>query len=246
MNAIHQGGGAAGVVVICSGGLDSVTLAHRLAAERRLGRLVSFDYGQRHRKELDFARACAERLGVAHDVIDIAATARLLSGSALTDDVAVPDGHYAEESMRVTVVPNRNAIMLSIAFGIAAAQKASAVAAAFHGGDHFIYPDCRPGFVDAFRAMEAQALDGMWTVGLEAPYVRLSKADIVRDGVALGVPYAETWSCYKGGARHCGRCGTCVERREAFHLAGAPDPTDYEDPEFWRDAVARGAATQGA
>ena len=225
-------------IVICSGGLDSVSLAHRIAAEEELVALVSFNYGQRHAKELDFAARCAERLGVPHQVIDISAIGASLGGSALTDDIAVPDGHYAEETMKVTVVPNRNAIMLSIAFGVAAARKADAVALAVHGGDHFIYPDCRPGFIDAFRTMQTHALDGYAEVDLLAPYVTVSKADIVTDGAKYGTPFAETWSCYKGGERHCGRCGTCVERREAFHLAGVEDPTDYEDPDFWKAATA--------
>jgi 7-cyano-7-deazaguanine synthase len=224
-------------IVICSGGLDSVTLAHKAAAERRLVALLSFDYGQRHVKELESAAACARRLGVGHRVVDLRSVGAALSGSALTDDVAVPDGHYAEETMRITVVPNRNAIMLAVAFGVAAAQKAGAVAAAVHGGDHFIYPDCRPGFIAAFQAMQDAALEGYADVTLWTPYVNGSKADIVADGARLSVPFAETWSCYKGGARHCGRCGTCVERREAFHLAGVDDPTEYDDPDFWRAAV---------
>jgi 7-cyano-7-deazaguanine synthase len=224
-------------IVICSGGLDSVTLAHKAAAERRLVALLSFDYGQRHVTELESAAACARRLGVAHRVVDLRSVGAALSGSALTDDVAVPDGHYAEETMKITIVPNRNAIMLAVAFGMAAAQKAGAVAAAVHGGDHFIYPDCRPGFIAAFQAMQDAALEGYADVRLWTPYVNGSKADIVRDGARLSVPFAETWSCYKGGARHCGRCGTCVERREAFHLAGVDDPTDYDDPDFWRAAV---------
>lgn len=226
-------------LVICSGGLDSVSLAHRMAAEHQLIGLISFDYGQRHKKELDFARACAARLGVPHQTIDISPIGASLTGSALTDDVEVPDGHYAEETMRVTVVPNRNAIMLAVAFGVAAAQKADAVALAVHGGDHFIYPDCRPGFIDAFQAMQNHALDGYADIRLLAPYVRQSKSDIVLDGARHATPFEATWSCYKGGAHHCGRCGTCVERREAFHLAGIADPTIYEDEGFWREAVAQ-------
>ncbi|NRP74399.1 7-cyano-7-deazaguanine synthase [Ensifer psoraleae] len=226
-------------IVICSGGLDSVSLAYKVAAEHELVGLLSFDYGQRHRKELDFAAACAERLGVSHQIIDIREIGRSLSGSALTDDIDVPDGHYAEETMKVTVVPNRNAIMLAIAFGVAAAGKADAVATAVHGGDHFIYPDCRPGFISAFQTMQNHALEGYAEISLYAPYVNVSKAEIVADGVRNGTPFAETWSCYKGGVRHCGRCGTCVERREAFHLAGFKDPTEYDDPDFW--AAATGA-----
>ena len=158
-------------IVICSGGLDSVSLAHKVAAERRLRGLLSFNYGQRHVKEVDCAAACARRLGVPHEVVDISGVGRALSGSALTDDVAVPDGHYAEETMKLTIVPNRNAIMLAIAFGMAAAEGADAVAAAVHGGDHFIYPDCRPGFVDAFQAMQDHALEGVADIRLYTPFV---------------------------------------------------------------------------
>lgn len=226
-------------LVICSGGLDSVSLAHKIAAEQTLTGLISFDYGQRHKKELDFAQACARRLEVPHQIIDISAIGASLTGSALTDNVAVPDGHYAEETMKITVVPNRNAIMLAIAFGVAAAQKAEAVALAVHGGDHFIYPDCRPGFIDAFQTMQNHALEGYADIDLIAPYVHCSKSDIVVDGAKYHTPFAATWSCYKGGEQHCGRCGTCVERREAFHLAGIEDPTTYEDATFWRAAIKR-------
>lgn len=225
-------------IVICSGGLDSVSLAHMVADQHTLTRLVSFDYGQRHRKELDYAARAAERLGVPHDIIDMRPIGAALTGSALTDDIDVPDGHYAEETMRITVVPNRNAIMLAIAFGVAAANGDDAVATAVHGGDHFIYPDCRPGFTQAFEAMQKAALDGYADVSLYTPFVHRTKADIVTEGARHNTPFADTWSCYKGGAHHCGRCGTCVERREAFHLAGVADPTTYADPDFWEQAVA--------
>jgi 7-cyano-7-deazaguanine synthase len=226
-------------IVICSGGLDSVSLAHMVAANRKLTGLVSFDYGQRHRKELDYAALCAKRLDVPHDIIDMRGIGAALTGSALTDDVDVPDGHYAEETMRVTVVPNRNAIMLTVAYGIAAARGDQAVATAVHGGDHFIYPDCRPDFTQAFEFMQYMALDGYADVSLYTPFVHRSKADIVTEGQRHNTPFAETWSCYKGGVHHCGRCGTCVERREAFDLAGVADPTQYDDPDFWAEAVKR-------
>lgn len=223
--------------LVCSGGLDSVSLAHILAADHSLSRIISFDYGQRHSKELEFARGAAQRLAVPFHLIDMRAVGAVLTGSALTDDIDVPDGHYAEETMRVTVVPNRNAIMLAIAFGVAAANGDDAVATAVHGGDHFIYPDCRPGFTDAFAAMQRAALDGYAAIALHVPFVRKTKADIVAEGAKAGTPFAETWSCYKGGTVHCGRCGTCVERREAFEIACVADPTPYEDPDFWRRAV---------
>lgn len=230
-------------VVICSGGLDSVSLAHIIADTHQLTRLVSFDYGQRHRKELDFAASAADRLGVPHHLIDMRGIGSALTGSALTDDIDVPDGHYAEETMRITVVPNRNAIMLAVGFGVAAANGDDAVATAVHGGDHFIYPDCRPAFTRAFDAMQQTALDGYANVRLHAPFVERSKADIVREGADHNTPFAETWSCYKGGTVHCGRCGTCVERREAFHLANVPDPTVYADADFWVKAIAEREST---
>ncbi|MBC9245732.1 7-cyano-7-deazaguanine synthase QueC [Paracoccus sp. 11-3] len=225
--------------IVCSGGLDSVSLAHVLAVENNLSRIISFDYGQRHRKELGFAAQAARRLNVPFHLIDMRPIGAALTGSALTDDIDVPDGHYAEDTMRITVVPNRNAIMLTIAFGVAAAQGDDAVATAVHGGDHFIYPDCRPQFTAAFAAMQKAALDGYADVALHVPFVHKTKADIVTAGARANTPFAETWSCYKGGDLHCGRCGTCVERREAFHLAGVVDPTAYADPDFWQAAIAR-------
>ncbi|WP_341910047.1 7-cyano-7-deazaguanine synthase QueC [Ferrovibrio terrae] len=227
-------------VVLCSGGIDSVTLAYKVAAERKLDRLISFDYGQRHRREIEHAARIAAELGTRHDVVDITSLGRFLTSSSLiSGGDAVPDGHYAQDNMKSTVVPNRNAIMLSIAFGIAAGAKAGAVGIAVHSGDHFIYPDCRPAFVEAFRAMQACALEDMWEVELYAPFTGTDKAGIVAEGARLGVPYHLTWSCYKGGAAHCGRCGTCVERREAFHLADVPDPTQYEDTDYWLQAIAQ-------
>jgi 7-cyano-7-deazaguanine synthase len=218
------------VVTTVSGGLDSVTLAHVLADEGHDLLCVSFDYGQRHAKEVAYAKRCADRLGAEHHVVDLRSVGALLSGSALTDpDVEVPEGHYADASMAVTVVPNRNAIMLSVAVGVAVARSAAAVATAVHAGDHPIYPDCRPAFIEAVEreariGNEGFAVDGFRVL---APFVAVGKDEIVRRGAAVGVPFAETWSCYVGGDLHCGRCGTCVERREAFELAGVPDPTEY-------------------
>lgn len=225
-------------LVICSGGLDSVTLAYKVARERTLMGLIGFDYGQRHKKELEFSKACADALNVPYTSFDISTIGKALSGSALTDNIDVPEGYYAEENMRITVVPNRNAIMLSIAYGVGAACGAESVAAAFHGGDHFIYPDCRPGFVEAFQTMQDHALEGVADIKLYTPFVNISKADIAAEAGRLGVPAHHTWSCYKGEEQHCGRCGTCVARREAFHLAGVPDTTEYADPDYWQAAVA--------
>jgi 7-cyano-7-deazaguanine synthase len=217
--------------VIASGGLDSTTLVYYLRSQGSRMRLLSFDYGQRHRKELESACQVAEALDLPHCVLDLRPVGALLAGSALTDPGAdVPDGHYTDESMRATVVPNRNALMLDVAVGVAVANGCDAVAFGAHGGDHAIYPDCRPEFVDAFTAAARLGNKGFLVPEFQvyAPFLPLSKTDIVRLGARCGVPFERTWSCYRGGTRHCGRCGTCTERREAFHQAALPDPTTYE------------------
>jgi len=221
-------------IAIVSGGVDSVTLAYLLHAQGHELHLLSFDYGQRHKKELFFAELCARRLNAAFDVIDLTTITRFLKGSALTDAVPVPEGHYAAPNMAITVVPNRNAIMLSVAYAVAVAERVNLVAAGVHAGDHFIYPDCRPTFIKAFDAMERLAVEGFGEANLrlETPFVHLEKYQIITMGATLGVPYSDTWSCYKGNEKHCGRCGTCVERKHAFRDAMVADPTQYEDPTY--------------
>lgn len=221
----------ADAVVIVSGGLDSATLVYHLRAQGCRVRMLSFDYGQRHRRELDCARQTAQDLRLSHQVVDLRPVGALLTGSALTDAaVTVPDGHYTDASMRVTVVPNRNALMLDIAVAVAVTAGCGAVAFGGHGGDHPVYPDCRPEFVQAFTTSARLANAGFLPAGFRvlAPFLGLSKAGIVRLGVSYGVPFERTWSCYNGGAQHCGTCGTCTERREAFRLAQVADPTPYE------------------
>ena len=216
-------------IAIVSGGMDSVTLAYLLDSEEYELHILSVDYGQRHKKEISYARRCAEQLGATFDIANMSQVGRLLSGSALTDDVEVPHGHYAAENMAVTVVPNRNAIMLSIAYGVAVAEEAALVACAVHAGDHYVYPDCRPDFINAFDQMQKKAVEGfgMPNLCLYAPFIYKTKAEVVEIGGALSVPYEESWSCYEGGEVHCGLCGTCNERNEAFELAGVRDPTEY-------------------
>lgn len=218
------------VVLIASGGLDSTVLAYHLHAHGSRLVLLSVDYGQRHRRELDFAARVADALDVRGHIVDLRSVGALLGRGALTDlAVAVPDGHYTDSSMRATVVPNRNALMLDVAVAVAVAEKADAVAFGAHSGDHAVYPDCRPEFLDAFTRSARVANDGFLSEGfcVLAPFLEWSKADIVVRGAQLGVPFADTWSCYKGGQVHCGTCGTCTERREAFVLAGVNDPTLY-------------------
>jgi 7-cyano-7-deazaguanine synthase len=219
------------VVAVVSGGLDSTTMAYSLRAQGYALTTISFDYGQRHRKELEFAEQMAADLGAPWTLIDLhaAGLTSFLTGSALTDQtVTVPDGHYADESMRITVVPNRNAIMLSIACALAVTREAGAVAFGAHTGDHFIYPDCRPEFVRAFETTVNIAVDGLASIEILSPFLSMTKTDIVQLGDELQVPFERTWSCYKGGALHCGKCGTCFERREAFAQARVADPTVYE------------------
>jgi 7-cyano-7-deazaguanine synthase len=219
-------------VVVLSGGMDSTVLAYQSMGLFEQVDLVSVDYGQRHRTELAFAAVTAKRLGCRHDVVSLPIST-YLDGSALTDDsVAVPHGHYAAETMVATVVPNRNAMLISVAYGIAVARCADAVLVGVHAGDHPVYPDCRPEFIDALDRALRIGNEGVGSVTLEAPFVRRSKTDICRLGGRLGVVWDETWSCYEGGDVHCGRCGTCVERREAFRGAAVTDPTTYADPDY--------------
>jgi 7-cyano-7-deazaguanine synthase len=267
----------ADTAVIYSGGLDSTTLVYHLMECGFTPHLLSFNYGQRHKKELTYAIQSAIVLGLRHDIIDLTSISELISNSALTSqnaehgDIAVPDGHYAEETMKATVVPNRNMIMLSIATGIAVNNGYAMVATGVHSGDHFIYPDCRPRFIRAANAAAVLGNMGFGTLAeigegeyvpdfIVAPFQHMSKADIAYRALELSVPLHETWSCYKGGIDHCGKCGTCVERLEAIHEAmqrwdanhlttiemdkGNTSPntreldrTVYEDAEFWKTAT---------
>lgn len=212
-------------VIVLSGGLDSTTLLY----ERRqcIALAVSFDYGSNHNKrEIACARRHCERLGVEHLVIPLDFIGCHFRSSLLEGADAVPAGSYDDGNMHSTVVPFRNGIMLAIACGIAESRGLRRLLIANHGGDHAVYPDCRPDFVSA---MDAATRCGTYiNVRVEAPYTNISKADIVSRGAACGVPYADTYSCYCGGEHHCGRCATCIERREAFVKAGVHDPTVYE------------------
>ena len=212
-------------VIIVSGGMDSTTMLYEYADRTELA--VSFDYGSNHNaREIPFARLHCQRLGIEHITIPLSFMQEYFHSSLLDGADAIPEGSYADENMKSTVVPFRNGIMLSVAVGLAESRGLNYVMMANHGGDHAIYPDCRAAFVDAFdEAAKAGTYIG---VSLFAPYTNLTKADIARKGRELGIDYAETWSCYKGEEKHCGRCGTCVERREALEEAGIDDTTEYE------------------
>lgn len=212
-------------LIVVSGGMDSVTLLYDMKDSIAMG--VSFDYGSNHNaRELPLAEMHCRRLGIPHVTINLDFMHRYFKSSLLEGADAIPEGHYAEANMKSTVVPFRNGIMLAVAVGLAESNGLKRVLLANHSGDHAIYPDCRPGFI---AAMDAAAVAGTYEgVRVEGPYTGLSKADIVRRGKALGIDYAETWSCYKGGEHHCGRCGTCVERREALAAAGIDDHTVYD------------------
>lgn len=211
--------------IIVSGGMDSITLLYDKKDEIALA--ISFDYGSNHNaRELPLAALHCSRLGIEHVVIPLDFMPKYFNSSLLQGADAIPEGHYADENMKSTVVPFRNGIMLAIAVGMAESRGLTRVFIANHGGDHSIYPDCRPEFV---RAISEAAAAGTYTkTRVEGPYTNITKADIARIGKRLGIDYSETWSCYKGGEKHCGCCGTCVERREALAEAGIEDMTEYE------------------
>lgn len=262
-------------VAIFSGGLDSTTLVYDLLNANRVPHLISFNYGQRHKKELDYAKLTADMLGLRHDIIDLSGITHLISNSALTspdfiptetqgvfkDGIAVPEGHYAEDNMKATVVPNRNMMMISIASAVAVNNNYQGVFTGVHAGDHFVYPDCRPRFINAVNAAVVLGNAGFGPIPeqpdnvypsdfVRAPFSNWSKADIAYRALELQMPFESTWSCYKGGEMHCGKCGTCVERLEAIDQAsvrwhnthgssyGPVDRTDYDDPTYWREAIA--------
>lgn len=214
-------------IAVYSGGMDSTVMLYAMLEEGiDLRGALSVDYGQKHRKEIQSAKKICESLGIEHQIADLKGISRLFGSSGLTDsDTDVPEGHYEEDAMKQTVVPNRNMILISVATAWAITKGAEAVAYAAHSGDHAIYPDCRESFADALD--HAMQLCDWSEVRLYRPFVNSSKEEIVIEGHRLGSPLGSTWSCYKGGDLHCGKCGTCIERREAFHLSGIEDPTAY-------------------
>ena len=213
-------------VIIVSGGMDSITMLYDKKEEIALG--ISFNYGSNHNaKEIPFAEMHCKRLGIEHITIDLAFIHKYFKSSLLEGAGAIPEGNYDDENMRSTVVPFRNGIMLSIAVGIAESRELKNVLIANHAGDHTIYPDCRPSFINF---MNKASQEGTFVnINILAPYTNITKSDIARIGKKLGLDYSETWSCYKGGEKHCGKCGTCMERKEALREAGIEDNTEYEN-----------------
>lgn len=229
-------------VVVLSGGLDSTTLLHHEIAQGWDCYAISFDYGQKHAKELSFATYQAGFTGNEHHIVDLDFSYLFAeSGSSLITGEDVPEGHYGEESMKKTVVPNRNMIMLSIAAGYAVSIGADKLATGVHAGDHFIYPDCRPQFIALTQEAIHTGNEGFISPSfhIDTPFIMHDKNWIAQRAFDLNVDIARTWSCYKGENLHCGRCGTCVERLEAIHSTGKADPTPYEDDAFWKEALTR-------
>lgn len=220
-------------VVILSGGMDSTTLLYWMRTKAVDVAALSFFYGQRHQVELDAAQAICLKANIPHELVDLGEIRDCLRGSSQTDNnIPVPEGHYADPSMKVTVVPNRNMIMLSVAAAYCISYGMMTLAYAAHSGDHPIYPDCRPEFVEAMGGV--LKVCHYEPVRLVVPFGDLNKADILDIGQKLEVPYEMTYSCYNGGQDitgkpfHCGRCGACVERKESFQVVGVKDPTKYE------------------
>lgn len=214
------------VVVIYSGGMDSYTVLHNALKNGKQVYALSFDYGQRHVKELNCAKSVCDELNIPHKIVDITAINQLLAGSSLTDDIDIPEGHYEAENMKSTVVPNRNMILISLAVGYAVSVEAQAVYYGAHSGDHAIYPDCRPEFVE--RMNDVCKIANYEPIEVFSPYLHQSKTDILTDGLSMGLDYGKTWTCYNGRELACGKCGACEERLEAFRDNKAVDPLTYE------------------
>lgn len=214
------------VVVIYSGGMDSFTVLNKAISDGYEVFPLSFDYGQRHKKELEYAENVCKELNLTHKMVDISAINSLVGGSSLTSDIDVPEGHYEEDSMKSTVVPNRNMILLSLAIGYAVSMKAPKVYYGAHAGDHAIYPDCRPEFVQKMN--DVSQIANYESVEIYSPYLTVSKIDILTDGLKMGLDYGKTWTCYNGREKACGKCGACQERLEAFEQNNLKDPLPYE------------------
>jgi len=213
-------------IIVLSGGMDSVTLLHDM--KDRIALAITFDYGSNHNKrEAEYAAYHCQQLNIEHIIIPLSFIGQYFKSSLLEGADAIPEGHYASENMKSTVVPFRNGIMLAIACGLAETRGLKYVLIANHSGDHAIYPDCRAPFIQSMS--DAMANGTYEHIKIEAPYTSLTKTEIALIGKKLNIDYSKTYSCYKGEEKHCGKCGTCIERKEALRDAGIDDPTEYED-----------------
>ena len=213
-------------VVVYSGGMDSFTVLNQAINTGAEVYAISFNYGQKHSKELVVAAEVCKSLNIHHKTVDISAINSLMAGSSLTSDIEIPEGHYEDDNMKSTVVPNRNMVLLSMAIAYAVSLEADKVYYGAHSGDHHIYPDCRPEFVEAMNAVSKIA--NYQAVEIVTPFLHNSKTEILAAGLAMNLDYANTWTCYNGRQQACGKCGSCVERLEAFALQNRPDPLEYE------------------
>lgn len=214
-------------LVLLSGGMDSVTVLYLANKVHGVAEALSFNYGSKHNQnEIPYAAYHCKKLKIHHTIINLDFIDQLFNSHLLKSGGEIPEGHYEEENMKRTVVPFRNGIMLAIAAGYAESIDISNIVIAAHGGDHAIYPDCREEYMQSMS--EAIRLGTYLNVRILRPFISMTKSQIALKGIELGIDYSKTWSCYKGGNIHCGKCGTCVERREAFILAGIEDPTIYE------------------
>lgn len=214
------------VVVIYSGGMDSFTVLHKAIEEGKEVYPLTFNYGQRHSKEIVYAANVCKTLNVGHKIVDISAINQLMAGNSLTDDIDIPEGHYEEDSMKSTMVPNRNMVLLSMAIAYAVSLDAKAVYYGAHSGDHAIYPDCRPEFVEKMN--DVSQIANYDPVDIVSPYIKVDKIGILTDGLRMGLDYGQTWTCYNGREHACAQCGSCQERLEAFEKNGVKDPLTYE------------------
>lgn len=213
-------------IVVYSGGMDSFTVLNKAIQDGLEVHAISFNYGQKHSKELEVAASVCKELCISHKVVDITAINSLMANSSLTGDTEIPEGHYEDENMKSTVVPNRNMVLLSMAIAYAVSLEASKVYYGAHSGDHHIYPDCRPEFVEAMNAVSKIA--NYQSVEIVTPFLHSSKGEILKAGLDMQLDYGKTWTCYNGREKSCGKCGACYERLEAFAEQNTTDPLEYE------------------
>ena len=213
------------IIVVYSGGLDSFTLLNEAIRSGKDISALSFDYGQKHSKELHFVEKFCTQESIDSKIVDISSIKELFQGSSLTDDIDIPKGHYEDDSMKSTVVPNRNMILISLALGYAVTKEAEEVWFGAHAGDHAIYPDCRPEFVEKMDSVARIA--NYSPIAIKAPYITMSKTEILAIGLNMQLDYGLTWTCYEGKDLACGSCGACHERLESFAANNVIDPIKY-------------------